>query len=283
MERRSRRQERRVSGDTIGTAADAEVEDLAEESRQARAWETVRALLIAVIIAFCVRSFVIEPFKIPSGSMIPTLLIGDYILVNKFAYGLRVPFTNEVLVSVGDPTRGDVVVFRFPDDPSIDYIKRVVGIPGDKIEITGDRLYVNGQLVDRQPDGQYEEDEQLSSKRRFLETNVESDQYSILQNERTLHSTMTQTWVVPDDSYFMMGDNRDNSADSRKWQNHFVREDQLRGRAFMIHWSWVLGDGPSASSNFLVDLWDTLWKIVRLDIQEVRWDRIGRSIDGPAD
>jgi signal peptidase I len=273
-----------VSGDAIhGTASGADVEEALEEPRQARAWETIRALVIAVIIAFGVRSFVIEPFKIPSGSMIPTLLVGDYILVNKFSYGLRMPFTGDVLVPVGEPTRGDVVVFRFPDDPSVDYIKRVVGVPGDRIEITGDRVYINGQLIDRQADGAYEDDEQISSKRRFVETNVEGDRYTILQNERTIQSQMTQTWEVPEDSYFMMGDNRDNSQDSRKWRNHFVSADQLRGRAFMIHWSWVLGDGPSTSSNFLVDLWDTIWKLVRLDIQEIRWGRIGRSIDGPAD
>ena len=117
-------------------------------------FETLRALALAVLLALGIRAFIVEPFKIPSGSMIPTLLVGDYILVNKFAYGVREPFSGRLLVGLGEPARGDVIVFRYPDDPRIDYIKRVVGVPGDVVEIREGRLWVNGQIVDRVSEGE---------------------------------------------------------------------------------------------------------------------------------
>jgi len=259
-----------------------------DEPQPARWWETLRTFVIAVVVALGIRAFVVEPFKIPSGSMIPTLLVGDYILVNKFSYGVRMPFTGQVLIPLAKPTRGEVVVFRYPDEPDIDYIKRVVGVGGDRIEMKGDRLWVNGEIADRvqQPDytfREYRNGVNVEASR-FVERNLEGDEYTILQNPGTYQGpyTQEQAWVVPENHYFMMGDNRDNSRDSRKWQNHFVSEEQLKGRAFMIHWSWVVGDGRSESTNFFADFVTTLFKVVTFDIEEIRWSRIGRSIDGIA-
>jgi signal peptidase I len=248
--------------------------------------ETLRAFLLAVAVALGIRAFVVEPFKIPSASMVPTLLVGDYILVNKFAYGVRMPFTGATLIPLGKPTRGDVVVFRFPDDPSVDYIKRVVGVAGDKIETKGDRVWVNGQLLDRVPQSDYIDHSYETgldtAVRRYTERNAEGDEYTIIHSPGRDSFGVEQSFEVPADSYFMMGDNRDNSKDSRRWNHSFVAEDQLKGRAFMVHWSWVVGNGRSDSTNFFSDFLDTLIKVVTLDIEVIRWDRIGRQIDGVA-
>ncbi len=249
--------------------------------------ETLRAFLLAVAVALGIRAFVVEPFKIPSASMVPTLLVGDYILVNKFAYGVRMPFTGSTLIPLGKPTRGDVVVFRFPDDPSVDYIKRVVGIGGDKIEIKGDRVWVNGELLDRVAQSDYIDHSYETGRdeavHRYTERNSEGDEYTIIHSMGPRDFGMEQSFEVPPQSYFMMGDNRDNSKDSRRWNHNYVTEDQLKGRAFMVHWSWVVGNGRSDSTNFFADFIDTLIKVVTLDIEEIRWDRIGRQIDGVAD
>jgi signal peptidase I len=246
--------------------------------------DTIRAFAIAVALALGVRTFVLEPFKIPSGSMIPTLLVGDYILVNKFAYGIRMPFTGKELLPIGEPTRGDVVVFRYPDDPKLDFIKRVVGIPGDTIELRGGRLWVNGQPVDQRPDGEYQYTDYASragrtvSAKCYIERNSDGDEYTILrqiQPESQIHTT----WTVPEAKYFMMGDNRDNSADSTKWQNTYVSKDQLKGRAFLIHWSWVV-DGGRSEDGFIADFVHTLVKVITLQVDEIRWSRIGHSVDG---
>jgi signal peptidase I len=249
--------------------------------------ETLRAFLLAVAVALGIRAFVVEPFKIPSASMVPTLLVGDYILVNKFSYGVRMPFTGSTLIPLGKPSRGDVVVFRFPDDPSVDYIKRVIGIPGDKIDVKGDRVWVNGQLLDRVPQSDYQdhnyENNLTTAVPRYTERNVEGDEYTIIHNPgRGGDFGIEQTFEVPPQSYFMMGDNRDNSKDSRRWTHNYVTEDQLKGRAFMVHWSWVVGNGRSDNTNFFADFFDTLFKVVTFDIEEIRWDRIGRQIDGLA-
>jgi signal peptidase I len=248
--------------------------------------ETLRAFLLAVAVALGIRAFVVEPFKIPSASMVPTLLVGDYILVNKFAYGVRMPFSGATLIPLGKPTRGDVVVFRFPDDPSIDYIKRVIGIPGDKIETKGDRVWVNGQLLDRIAQSDYVDHSYETGRdenvHRYTERNAEGDEYTIIHAMGRGDFGVEQSFEVPPKSYFMMGDNRDNSKDSRRWNEPFVVEDQLKGRAFMVHWSWVVGNGKSGGDNFFTDFLDTLFKVVTLDIEEIRWDRIGRQIDGLA-
>ena len=156
-----------------------------ESAKPKPRFETLRAIFWAALIALAIRSFVIEPFKIPSGSMIPTLLVGDYVLVNKFAYGLRLPFTGTLLIPIGAPKRGDVVVFRFPDDPREDYIKRVIGLPGDKIEVRDKRLYINGTLVDRTSEGEYVQPPGDIGgppiAQEFLEKNPEGVEYTILQ------------------------------------------------------------------------------------------------------
>jgi signal peptidase I len=259
------------------------------EAKERPRFETLRAIFWAALIALAIRSFVVEPFKIPSGSMIPTLLVGDYVLVNKFAYGVRLPFTGQLLIPVGSPKRGDVMVFRFPDDPSQDFIKRVIGMPGDKIEIRDRRLFINDQIVDRIPQGEYKypggDRSEPASAERFLERNPEGVEYTVLQfnPENVQPGEPTGPWIVPAHEYFMMGDNRDNSADSRRWQHHFVSPEAIKGRAFLIHWSWVIAANDRAQRSFIGDLFYTLWRVVTFQVDEIRWGRIGHRVAGPAD
>jgi signal peptidase I len=262
----------------------------AEAPAEARPrFETLRAVLWAAVIALAIRSFVVEPFKIPSGSMIPTLLVGDYVLVNKFAYGVRLPVTGTLLFGAGKPERGDVVVFRWPDDPRQDYIKRVIGLPGDRVEIKDRRLFINGQLVDRVDQGPYTAPPNESAGsgpiERYLERNPEGTEYTILQLSRdvTYPGQADGPWVVPDDRYFMMGDNRDNSRDSRMWLHPYVSPEQIKGRAFLVHWSWVITSAEQAPRNFVGDLFFTLWRVITFQVEEIRWSRIGQSVSGPAD
>jgi signal peptidase I len=262
----------------------------AEAEKPAVRGESFRAILWAVLLALAIRSFLVEPFKIPSGSMIPTLLVGDYVLVNKFSYGVRLPITGTLLIPVGRPRRGDVIVFRYPDDPSQDFIKRIVGLPGDRVEIREGRLWLNGQIVDRIPDGTfpYAEAYRRGELARFVERNPEGREYTILQEQPggpavswPVPSTRGGPWIVPEGQYFMMGDNRDHSQDSRLWRHSFVRDDQIKGRAFGIHWSWVIDPGPN-DRNFFLDLLNTVWQVITFQVEEVRWSRIGRSLDGLA-
>ena len=200
-----------------------------------------------ILVVFLLRSFLVEPFKIPSGSMIPTLLIGDFILVNKFAYGVRLPVVNVKVADVGSPKRGDVMVFRYPADPGLDYIKRVVGLPGDRIEYRDKQLTVNGKPVPRRQVGDYESRERLQYFPRYLETFDGAEHEIILEKEtpgytgRTMdfkHSSNCDynngsvTCTVPAGHYFVMGDNRDNSSDSRVWG--FVPDGNIVGKAFFI-------------------------------------------------
>ena len=264
--------------------------DAKEASAERPRFETLRAIFWAAVIALAIRSFVVEPFKIPSGSMIPTLLVGDYVLVNKFAYGVRLPFTGQLLIPVGTPQRGDVMVFRFPDDPSQDFIKRVIGLPGDKIEIRDRRLTINGKPVEDTPQGEYRypagDMTEPPSAERFLEKNPEGVEYTVLQWEReTLAGRPEPTgpWIVPQGQYFMMGDNRDNSADSRRWRHTFVSPEAIKGKAFLIHWSWVIAPNDRAQRSFIGDLVFTLWRVVTFQVEEIRWHRIGHRVSGPAD
>jgi len=200
-----------------------------------------------ILIVFALRSFLVEPFKIPSGSMIPTLLIGDFILVNKYAFGIRVPVLNRKLVEIGRPQRGDVMVFRYPEDPSLDYIKRVVGLPGDRIEYRGKRLTINGTPVPVRQIDDYLSKERMQFSHRFIETLgaveheilVEDDAPAFVPQVRSFpfsgncHYNMSGlACTVPPGHYFMMGDNRDNSSDSRVWG--FVPDENIVGRAFFI-------------------------------------------------
>jgi signal peptidase I len=200
-----------------------------------------------ILIVFLLRSFLVEPFKIPSGSMIPTLLIGDFILVNKYTYGIRLPVLNVKLIELNNPKRGDVMVFRYPADPSLDYIKRVVGLPGDRVEYRDKRLWINGTEVPRQPLSDYESRERLQFYPRYLETLGETAHEIILEREapgsagrgpdfgqsaNCDYNSGGLVCTVPPGHYFVMGDNRDNSSDSRVWG--FVPDANIVGRAFFI-------------------------------------------------
>ncbi|HJV66316.1 MAG TPA: signal peptidase I [Geomonas sp.] len=177
--------------------------------------EYVESILIAVLLAMVIRTFIVQAFKIPSGSMEDTLAIGDHILVNKFIYGSKIPFTNTRLLKIRDPQRGDVIVFEYPEDPSKDFIKRVIGTPGDTVQVINKRVYVNGKLYANPH-----------------EVHKESDTIPKEMNPRDF----TDQIKVPANSYFVMGDNRDRSYDSRFWG--FVSMDKIKGLAFIKYWSW---------------------------------------------
>jgi signal peptidase I len=200
-----------------------------------------------ILIVFVLRSFVVEPFKIPSGSMIPTLLVGDFIAVNKFSYGIRLPVLNTKIVEVGSPQRGDVVVFRYPPDPSLDYIKRIVGLPGDRVAYLNKRLTINGESVTVDKAGDYFDPERMLYTPRYTEKLgnvehmllIEEDAPAYVphvmqfpQRDNCLYNTEGFICEVPPGHYFMMGDNRDNSQDSRVWG--FVPEGNLVGKAFFV-------------------------------------------------
>lgn len=189
--------------------------------------EYAEAIVIALLLAFFIRTFVVQAFKIPSGSMIPTLLVGDHILVNKFGYGVKNPLSGATWVAVGDPQRHDVIVFKYPQNPSQDFIKRVVGVAGDRVEIVDKKVFVNGED--------------------FVEPNAVN-----LDPEYKEARDRMGPITVPAGSVFVMGDNRDNSHDSRFWG--FVDLKAIRGKAFMLYWSWD-------RENFTV-----------------RWGRLGRII-----
>ena len=230
--------------------------------------EYAEALVTAVLVALVIRAFVIEAFKIPSGSMLPTLSIGDHIFVNKFVYGLRVPFTKERFITFSEPKRGEVVVFIYPTDRSKDFIKRVIGLPGDRIRIEGKEVWVNGQKLRRMP---LEVSEFPGDKRRLVvrdgisqtipsvrgwrDFEFEEEEVGgadhIVQFEREVERTPYEI-LVPPGHYFMMGDNRDNSSDSREWG--FVPADNIKGRAMFV------------------------WLPIDKDFGGIRWHEFGRWI-----
>ncbi len=184
------------------------------------------ALLVALVVAIIIRTFFFQPFTIPSGSMLETIQIGDYLLVNKMAYGMKNPFTdNSWLYEGNDPAHGDIIVFKYPEDPSVDYIKRVIGVPGDTIEIRDKQLYRNNTPV-QEPYTQHKDPHMMMDVR---------DNYGPV--------------TVPAHSFFVMGDNRDNSRDSRYWG--FVKKEAIHGKAWRIYWSWEPGNGPRFSRLFM--------------------------------
>ena len=205
-------------------------------------------LFPVILIVFVLRSFLFEPFKIPSGSMIPTLLVGDLILVNKFHYGVRLPVINKKIIANNNPQRGDVMVFRYPVDPRQDYIKRVVGVPGDEVTYTGQTLMVNGQKVPTTSQGDFYDEDSLRYSPMFTEKlgQVEHrilvdprrqayygpDPKSFPMAENCRYTAEGVTCKVPAGHYFMMGDNRDNSQDSRFWG--FVPDENIVGKAFFV-------------------------------------------------
>lgn len=205
--------------------------DKEEKKAKSAFREYVEAIATALLLALFIRTFIVQAFKIPSGSMIPTLQIGDHILVNKLSYGIRMPFLEKYLLEYNQPRRGDVVVFIFPEDRTKDFIKRVIGVEGDVVEVKDKKIYINNKPVD-DPHAYFEGDDALGE---ALQTR---DDYGPTR--------------VPKNHIFVMGDNRDRSYDSRFWG--FVDLQDVRGKAFLIYWSW---DGS--------DRW-------------VRWERIGEII-----
>ncbi|OGU18235.1 MAG: signal peptidase I [Geobacteraceae bacterium GWC2_53_11] len=177
--------------------------------------EYAESIAIAILLALVIRTYLVQAFKIPSGSMEDTLAIGDHLLVSKFVYGTKIPFVDARVLTVRDPRQGDVVVFEYPEDPSKDFIKRVIGVPGDVVEGKEKRVYVNGKLYANPH-----------------EVHKEKDIIPKEMNPRDTFGPIT----VPANSYFVMGDNRDRSYDSRFWK--FVRRDQIKGLAFIKYWSW---------------------------------------------
>ncbi len=189
-----------------------------------------------VLIVLLLRSFIAEPFRIPSASMMPTLLIGDFILVNKFTYGIRLPVLNKKIVELNEPKRGDIVVFRFPKDPAVDYIKRIIGLPGDKIAYYDKKLHINGVDANQVSLGRYQgvgQGADMTGNEQLSE-NLLGVEHNILVRNNVLSAE--GVYVVPNGSYFVMGDNRDNSNDSRYWGT--VPEENLVGQAFFIWMSW---------------------------------------------
>ncbi len=197
--------------------------------------EFAKSFFPIVLAVLFLRSFVVEPFRIPSGSMLPTLHSGDFILVNKYDYGVRLPFLHSKVVPIGSPERGDVAVFRFPPEPSKDFIKRIVGLPGDLISYRDKVLYINGVPAEIQPLGAYNEPRvpQMRDALRLTE-NLSGVEHDILIMDRRAGRDIQIR--VPEGHYFAMGDNRDGSDDSRRWG--FVPDHNLVGRAFMIWMSW---------------------------------------------
>jgi signal peptidase I len=172
--------------------------------------EYAEAAAIAILLALFIRAFVVQAFKIPSGSMEPTLLVGDHILVNKFLYGIKLPYFQTTVIPISTPKRGDIIVFIYPEDKSKDFIKRVIGIPGDRIQMQDRQVFVNGQPFD--------------------------DKYGYYDERAGNPNRSFGPVVVPKDGYFVMGDNRDHSMDSRFWG--FVPSEAIKGKAFIIYWSW---------------------------------------------
>ncbi len=218
--------------------------------------EWIEPFLIAAVVALFIRQFAVEAFKIPSGSMIPTLDIGDHLLVNKFVYGPRIPFTDIRIFTWKEPKRGEIIVFKYPENESKNFIKRVVGLPGDKIEIKKGILFINDQPVPVIAQGVFKENEQGDGSPYYEKPRLLEEQLGIVKHHilylRDQSDYDFGPKLVPAESVFVMGDNRDNSQDSRVWG--FVKNEKILGRALIIYWSWD-GDGR--------------W---------VRWERIGTLI-----
>jgi signal peptidase I len=208
-----------------------------------------------ILIVFCLRSFLVEPFKIPSGSMIPTLLVGDFILVNKYTYGIRLPVVNLKIIDMNKPKRGEVMVFRFPEDPSIDYIKRIVGLPGDTVTYQNKQLSINNIPIQLESDGDYKyiEDGLVYIYAQRFKEHMDGNEYDILINKEMPNIQLSAvldfpnrenctfdqigfSCKIPEGNYFTLGDNRDGSSDSRYWG--FVPEENIVGKAFLIWWNF---------------------------------------------
>ncbi len=218
--------------------------------------EWIEPFLIAAVIALFIRQFGVEAFKIPSGSMKPTLTIGDHLLVNKFVYGPRIPFADSRIFAWQEPKRGEIIVFKYPEDEKKDFIKRVVGLPGDKIEIKNGRLLINEQPVKTTEKDLYTDKKQMGDRYYEIKAQLLEEQLGTVKHEIQYYKNQSGydfgPILVPKESVFVMGDNRDDSQDSRFWG--FVNYKKIIGRALIIYWSWDGGDR---------------W---------VRWERIGSLI-----
>ena len=219
------------------------------EAKEPVAVDYARAFFPVLAVVLVLRSFIAEPFRIPSSSMMPSLLVGDFILVNKFAYGLRLPVTNDKFVEIGEPERGDVVVFRPPHHPDEDWIKRVIGLPGDTVAYRANTVYVNGEPFAYEPKGVYVGEGQgreMAGANLLVEA-LPGRPHPVLERDgpRYFSPQGEGEWTVPAGHYFVMGDNRDNSEDSRYWG--FLPESQLRGKAFLV---WMHWDGSAGGVDF---------------------------------
>lgn len=239
--------------------------DYLSKYKKSKLRQNIEALAFAIILALIIRTFVFQPFKIPSGSMIPTLLVGDHLLVNKFVYGTKIPFTDIEIFPLEKIKRGDVIVFTYPNnerDPSkngLFYIKRVIGLPGDDVDLNGRNLVINGQEVPLEYTGNYSDARNTEQFDEYVEDLFGEDHAVIYRKgkENTNKGSYIPVTKVPEGYVFVMGDNRDNSQDSRFWG--FVPIENIAGKAFIIHWSWDFGNP---------DL-----------LNKVRWDRILSGIN----
>jgi len=246
-------------------ALDIASRDYLSDFTKSKFRQNFEALIFAVALALIIRTFVFQPFKIPSGSMIPTLLVGDHLLVNKFIYGTKIPFTDKIILPVKNIDRGDVIVFTYPNSEKdstkngIYYIKRVVGLPGDEIDLKGRNLIINGEQVPMDYVGNYTDERNAEQFDEFDE-NLYGQVHDVIfrkGREYTGKGSYIPVTRVPEGHVFVMGDNRDNSQDSRFWG--YVPIENIAGKAFVIHWSWDFNN-PDIS-------------------KKVRWDRILSGID----
>lgn len=210
--------------------------DYTEQAPKSGLRENIEAIVIAILLALVIRTFIVQAFKIPSGSMLPTLQIGDHILVSKFIYGVKMPFTGSTLIPITDPKPNDIVVFQFPKNPELDYIKRVIAVGGDIVEIKDKKISINGKP--------------------FTDTHGVYQDNLILPAAAAPRDNFGPT-TVPAGKLFVMGDNRDNSFDGRFWG--FVDLKAVRGKAWAIYWSW--------------DVQQPLFSLKRL--RSIRWNRLG--------
>lgn len=243
-----------------------------DKNSQGGFWDTAKTVIYAILIALFVRTVFAEPFSIPSGSMIPTLLVGDYLFVSKMSYGYSrysLPLGMPLIkgrIFYEEPERGDVIVFKMPSDNQTDYIKRLIGLPGDKIQVKDGRLYINGSMTERIPEGEYVMRDPSGKALRFekyTEVLPGGSRHPIIEASDSAPFDNTQEFTVPEDHFFMMGDNRDNSLDSRSVKVGFVPKVNLVGKAKFLFFS---NDGSAG--------WWQVWKWP----MAVRWSRLFNGI-----